>query len=93
MVGYVPDAALVVVEPLAAPPHKGQVVLTKVAGRQYLHLVSAVNGGLVQISNAKGRVNGWTLLKNVFGLCVSVDGAPASWARPHPCKPRNTDND
>lgn len=39
-------------------PRKGDVVLCRVAGRQYLHLVSAVRGGQYQISNNHGFVNG-----------------------------------
>lgn len=49
---------------------KGDVVLCKVNGSQYLHLVSAVQPGQVQISNASGRVNGWT--RAVYGRLVSV---------------------
>lgn len=45
----------------------GAVVLAKVHGYHYLHLVKAKdpNKGLL-ISNAKGRENGWT--KQVYGL-------------------------
>src|SRR6185437_5401208 len=40
----------------------GDIVLARVAGTTYLHLVSAVDAvtGRVQISNHPGRVNGWT---------------------------------
>jgi hypothetical protein len=30
----------------------------------------------VQVSNNRGRVNGWTGYERVFGICVSVDGVP-----------------
>lgn len=46
----------------------GAIVLCKVRGQQYLHFVSAVRKGQVQISNARGLVNGWTSLSNVFGI-------------------------
>jgi hypothetical protein len=49
------------------------VVLCKVRGTQYLHLVSAVRPDQYQISNNHGHVNGWTRAKNVFGLLVRVE--------------------
>jgi hypothetical protein len=56
----------------------GDIVLARVAGTVYLHLVSAVDhgAGRVQISNNRGRVNGWTSHARVFGICTSVDGVP-----------------
>jgi hypothetical protein len=54
----------------------GDIVLARVAGTVYLHLVSAVDhaGGRVQISNNRGRVNGWTGHARVYGICTEVDG-------------------
>ncbi|MFF0296788.1 S26 family signal peptidase [Kitasatospora sp. NPDC004614] len=54
----------------------GDIVLARVAGTVYLHLVSALGPARrrVQISNNRGRVNGWTGHDRVFGICVSVDG-------------------
>ena len=56
----------------------GDIVLARVAGTTYLHLVSAVDParGRVQISNNRGRVNGWTTAERVYGICVAVDGEP-----------------
>jgi hypothetical protein len=56
----------------------GDIVLTRVAGTVYLHLVSAVDQARnrVQISNNHGRVNGWTSHDRVFGICVAVDDVP-----------------
>lgn len=52
----------------------GDVVLCKVKGKEYLHLVSAVrHGGLLQISNNHGHVNGWIGPKQVFGRLVHVE--------------------
>jgi hypothetical protein len=64
------------VDPVAV--EVGDIVLAKVAGTVYLHLVSAVDAtaGRVQISNNRGRVNGWTNRARVYGICVAVDGAP-----------------
>ena len=47
---------------------KGDIVFAKIGRRFYLHLISAVDGDRVQISNNHGHVNGWTNKANVFGL-------------------------
>lgn len=52
---------------------KGDIVLCKVHGNYYLHLVSAVRPGQVQISNNHGYVNGWTSLTNVYGKLEKVE--------------------
>jgi hypothetical protein len=54
----------------------GDIVLARVAGSTYLHLVSAVDAGRgrVQISNNRGRVNGWTNHARLYGICTAVDG-------------------
>ncbi|MGY3684787.1 hypothetical protein ACVWXU_008410 [Streptomyces sp. TE33382] len=58
----------------------GDIVLARVAGSVYLHLVSSVDlaGKRVQISNNRGLVNGWTSHDRVFGICVTVDGVTRS---------------
>ena len=60
----------------------GDIVLARVAGTVYLHLVSAVDPTRrrVQISNNRGRVNGWTGYDRVFGICLSVDGTARTGA-------------
>src|SRR5262245_60915051 len=52
----------------------GDIVLARVAGTTYLHLVVATDRERVQIGNNRGRVNGWTGHGRVFGLCVAVEG-------------------
>ena len=52
----------------------GDVVLCKVEGKQWLHLVTAIGSdGRYQISNNKGHVNGWCTKDNVFGVVVRID--------------------
>jgi hypothetical protein len=46
----------------------GDVVLAKVKGRWFLHLVTGISGRRIQISNNKGHVNGWTAISNVIGI-------------------------
>jgi hypothetical protein len=49
-------------------PKLDQIVLARVSGRWYLHLVTGVRKGQVQISNNHGHVNGWTSVSNVVGF-------------------------
>jgi phage repressor protein C with HTH and peptisase S24 domain len=48
----------------------GDVVLAKVKGRFYIHLVSAVEGDRIQISNNHGHVNGWTNRTKIYGRVI-----------------------
>ncbi|PWK71235.1 peptidase S24-like protein [Streptomyces sp. CG 926] len=68
------------VDPARLKP--GDIVLARVAGTVYLHLVSAVDSARkrVQISNNRGRVNGWTGHDRVFGICTAVDDVPRAGA-------------
>ena len=79
MVPLIRSRQLVTVAPAdPARVEVGDIVLARVAGAVYLHLVSAVDAanGRVQISNNRGRVNGWTNHARVYGICVAVDGTP-----------------
>ncbi|WP_205717607.1 hypothetical protein [Actinomadura soli] len=60
----------------------GDIVLARVAGTVYLHLVSSVDAARkrVQISNNRGRINGWTSHDRVVGICVAVDGVARAGA-------------
>jgi len=74
MQGRIESGQLVTVEPVFRAVEVGDVVLCKVDGKQWLHLVSAVGSdGRFQISNNKGHVNGWTTAKNVFGIVTNVE--------------------
>lgn len=50
----------------------GDVVLAKVKGRYYIHLLSGIDKDRIQISNNHGHVNGWTKRDKVFGRVVDV---------------------
>lgn len=79
MVPLIRSRQLVTVVPCdPASVEVGDIVLARVAGSIYLHLVSAVDHarGRVRISNNRGRVNGWTNHARVYGICVAVDGHP-----------------
>jgi len=73
MQGIIESKQLVTVVPASIEDVKeGDVVLCRVAGTDYLHLVKAKDSrGRVQIGNNRGRINGWT--KAVYGKCVRVE--------------------
>ena len=76
MTGKIESGQLVTVKPFDIETGviwKNSIVLCKVAGKQYLHLVTAVGEDSVQISNNKGHVNGWTKLKNIYGVVIKVE--------------------
>lgn len=54
-------------------PQVGEVVLCKVNGKQYLHIITALKDQQVQISNNHGFVNGWTSRSNIYGLLIKVE--------------------
>lgn len=73
MSGKIESGQLVTVVPLAdRMPRVDDIVLCTVNGTQYLHLVKAVSGERFQIGNNRGRINGWTSLRNIFGICTRV---------------------
>ncbi|WP_433833106.1 hypothetical protein ACQP2E_17945 [Actinoplanes sp. CA-015351] len=81
MVPLIRSRQLVTVSPVDAATLKvGDIVLARVAGTTYLHLVSAVDhpSKRVQISNNRGRINGWTGYTRVYGRCTAVEGRPRS---------------
>ena len=67
------DGEEVTVRPFAAgeSPQVGQIVLCKVKGTFFLHLVKALDGERVQIGNMRGRINGWTSRERVYGFADS----------------------
>src|SRR6185503_7061738 len=59
MQGKIESGQLCTVEPVDTATLKvGDIVLCKVNGKQYLHLVKAIQGHRFQIGNNRGRING-----------------------------------
>lgn len=74
MAGRVNSGQLVTVTPLGGiVPAKDDIVLCKVNGNEYLHLVKAINAGRFQIGNNRGGINGWIGVAQIFGKCVLVE--------------------
>ncbi|MBX3158416.1 MAG: hypothetical protein KF773_20775 [Deltaproteobacteria bacterium] len=73
MKGRVESGQLCTVEPLgAAPAEVGEVVLCRVKGTQYLHLVKAIQGERYQIGNNRGGINGWVTARQIHGRLVAL---------------------
>ena len=74
MKGKIESGQLCTVEPVEpASVQVGDIVLCKVNGRQYLHLVKAIQGGRYQIGNNRGRINGWVSANSIYGRCSRVE--------------------
>lgn len=73
MRGKIESGQLVTVEPLRSDPQVDDIVLCRVKGAEYLHLVKAIDGSRFQIGNNRGGVNGWVSRGAIFGKCVRVE--------------------
>ena len=74
MRGRIESGQLCTVEPVdPAALQVGDIVLCKVNGRQYLHLVKAIQGTRYLIGNNRGKTNGWVGANCIFGKCVRVE--------------------
>lgn len=74
MHGKVDSGQLCTVEPVDAANLKiGDIVLCKVRGAEYLHLVKAIKGSQFQIGNNRGGINGWISPNAIFGKCTKVE--------------------
>lgn len=75
MKGKVESGNLVTIEPVPdlAVLKVDDIVLVKVKGRVYLHLIKAVDGERFQIGNNKGGINGWTGGSSIYGRATKVE--------------------
>ena len=51
----------------------GDIVLYKVKGNQYLHLIKTIQGKRFQIGNNRGGINGWITSNQIYGLLIRVE--------------------
>lgn len=74
MRGKINSGDLCTVEPVdPAALRVGDIVLCKVNGRQYLHLIKAIQGERFQIGNNQGRINGWVSAHCIYGRLTGVE--------------------
>ncbi|RDJ35384.1 MAG: hypothetical protein DWQ19_11250 [Crenarchaeota archaeon] len=69
MQGKVENGQLCRVEPVKNV-EKNDIVLCKVKGREYLHLVKAIQGSRYLIGNNKGGINGWIGINSIYGKLI-----------------------
>lgn len=74
MVGRIESGQLCTVAPVDPVELRvDDIVLCKVNGSEYLHIVKAIQGPRFQIGNNRGRINGWITGSGVFGRCVRIE--------------------
>jgi hypothetical protein len=74
MSGRVESGQLCTVEPVDPTTIQvGDIILCKVHGREFLHLVKATQDGRFQIGNNKGHTNGWVGPNGVYGKLIKVE--------------------
>jgi translation initiation factor IF-1 len=74
MKGKIESGQLVTVEPVNGKIlKKGDIVLCKVNGSQYLHLIKAIQGDRYQIGNNISRINGWIGMNAIYGICTNIE--------------------
>ncbi len=75
MQGKIESGQLCTVEPISDCDNlqKGDIVLCKVNGSEYIHLIKAIQGKRFQIGNNRGRINGWVGANSIFGKCVKIE--------------------
>jgi len=74
MKGKIGSGQLYTVEPATEDNlNKGEIVLCKVNGSEYLHLIKAIQGKRYQIGNNIGRINGWVTFGSIYGKLVKVE--------------------
>lgn len=79
MRGKIESGQLCTVEPVKSETklEVDDVVLCRVSGSEYLHLIKAIrqdkNQVKYQIGNNRGGINGWISAGNIYGKCVKVE--------------------
>lgn len=74
MSGRIEDGATVTLRPIeSGRPEVGDVVLATVKGRDYLHLIKAIDRGTFFVGDNVGGVGGWIESGAIHGVVVSVE--------------------
>lgn len=68
------DGDLVTLQPCVPEQLEvGSIVLVRVSGNDYLHLVTAIDGKRFQIGNNRGHTNGWVGAAAIYGRAIKVE--------------------
>ena len=91
MKGKVNDGDLVTLTPCdPATLCVGNIVLVRVHGSEYLHLIKAIDGERFQIGNNRGGINGWVRAGGIYGLAVKVEAYSAETRKQGPSQQPST---
>lgn len=74
MVPLIQSGELVIIAPVddVSTLRKGDIVLVRVSGNDYLHLIKAIRPGpRFQIGNNRGGINGWAGVEQIFGRLIA----------------------
>jgi hypothetical protein len=73
MKGRIASGQLCTVAPVDPSALKvGDIVLCRVGGSEYLHVIKAIGHGRFQIGNNRGGINGWVGPNGIFGKCIRI---------------------
>lgn len=74
MTGLIESGQLCTVEPVIDADELliGDIVLCKVKGKQYLHLIKAIHNSRYLIGNNRGGTNGWIGPQAIYGKCIKI---------------------
>lgn len=74
MTGKVNDGDRVTVEPCNKETLEvGDIVLVRVKGNDYLHLIKAKNQDRFLIGNNRGGINGWVGHNCIYGKAIKIE--------------------
>lgn len=51
----------------------GDIVLVRVKGNIYLHLIKAIDRGRFLIGNNRGGINGWVGSNSIYGKAINIE--------------------
>jgi len=74
MTGRIESGQLCTVAPVdCSSLQVGDIVLCRVHGCEYIHLIKAIQDRLFQIGNNRGGINGWIGEDAIFGRCIQIE--------------------
>lgn len=75
MTGKIDNGNLVTIVPITESVEldKDDVVLCRVKGNDYLHLIKAISDNRYLIGNNRGGINGWVSRNSIFGKVIKVE--------------------
>lgn len=73
MIGRITSGQLCTVIPITGITLEvNDIVLCRVGGNEYLHLIKDIQGDRYQIGNNRGGINGWASINAIYGKCIKI---------------------